>query len=77
MQMNVLEAKAKLSELLAAAEAGEEVVIARKGVPAVRLVAVRKAAFPFGSLSHLSANLPDFDERIMTDAELDAWEDQH
>ena len=76
MQMNVLEAKAKLSELLAAAEAGEEVVIARKGVPAVRLVAVHKAAFPFGSLSHLSANLPDFDEPEMTDAELDTWENQ-
>ena len=74
--MNVLEAKAKLSELLAAAEAGEEVVIARKGVPAVRLVAVRKGAFPFGSLSYLSTTLPDFDEPVMTEDELDVWENK-
>jgi prevent-host-death family protein len=39
IQMNVAEAKARLSELIAAAERGEEVVIARAGQPAVRLVA--------------------------------------
>lgn len=38
MQMNIAEAKAKLSELIAAAENGEEVIIARGGQPAVRLV---------------------------------------
>jgi prevent-host-death family protein len=37
IQMNIAEAKAKLSELVARAEAGEEVVIARDGVPAVVL----------------------------------------
>ncbi|MES1201296.1 MAG: type II toxin-antitoxin system prevent-host-death family antitoxin [Pseudomonadota bacterium] len=37
VQMNIAEAKAKLSELVARAEAGEEVVIARDGVPAVVL----------------------------------------
>ena len=36
--MNIQDAKAHLSRLVAAAEAGEEVVIARKGVPTVRLV---------------------------------------
>lgn len=35
------QAKTRLSELVAAAEAGEEVVIARDGVPAVRLLPVR------------------------------------
>lgn len=35
------DAKTRLSELVAAAESGEEVVIARAGTPAVRLVAVR------------------------------------
>jgi prevent-host-death family protein len=39
--VNVHEAKTQLSKLILAAEAGEEVVIARKGVPAVRLVPVR------------------------------------
>lgn len=34
------DAKTRLSELVAAAEGGEEVVIARDGAPAVRLVAV-------------------------------------
>jgi prevent-host-death family protein len=37
IQMNVAEAKAKLSELIARAEAGEEVVIARDGKPVVSL----------------------------------------
>lgn len=37
MQYNVLEAKNQLSRLIDAAEAGEEVVIARRGKPAVRL----------------------------------------
>lgn len=43
MHVNVLDAKTNLSRLLALAEAGEEVVITRAGVPCVRLVPVRKA----------------------------------
>lgn len=35
------EAKTHLSELVARAEAGEDIVIARSGTPAVRLVPVR------------------------------------
>lgn len=41
MQVNVLQAKTQLSKLLAAAEAGEDVVIARDGKPVVRLVPVQ------------------------------------
>lgn len=37
MQYNVLEARNQLSRLIDAAEKGEEVVIARRGRPAVRL----------------------------------------
>jgi prevent-host-death family protein len=37
IQINIAEAKAKLSELVARAEAGEEVIIARAGKPAVVL----------------------------------------
>lgn len=40
--MNIAEAKAKLSELVARAEAGEEVTIARDGKPVVSLKPVRK-----------------------------------
>lgn len=40
IKVNVAEAKARLSELLAAVERGEEVVISRRGVPLARLSAV-------------------------------------
>ena len=42
VQVNVHEAKTQLSRLLAQVEAGEEVVIARNGVPVARLVALPK-----------------------------------
>ena len=38
MQVNIHTAKTKLSDLIFRAEAGEDVVIARRGKPAVRLV---------------------------------------
>jgi prevent-host-death family protein len=38
MQVNMLEAKSQLSSLVAAAEQGEEVLIARNGVPVAKLV---------------------------------------
>jgi prevent-host-death family protein len=40
MQVNILEAKNRLSELVKSALNGEEVVIANRGKPVVRLVAV-------------------------------------
>jgi prevent-host-death family protein len=44
MQVNMLEAKNQLSKLVKAALAGEEVIIANHGVPAVRLIALNKPA---------------------------------
>jgi prevent-host-death family protein len=41
MQVNMLEAKSQLSSLIVAAEHGEEVLIARNGVPVARLLAYR------------------------------------
>lgn len=41
-QVNMLEAKTRLSELVKAAQAGEEVIIANRGEPVARLVPVRK-----------------------------------
>ena len=60
VQVNIHEAKTQLSRLLAQVEAGEEVVIARNGVPVARLVAApRKARKPvFGSMK----GLIEFDE---------------
>lgn len=51
MEVNVHHAKTHLSKLIAAAEAGEEVIIARNGKPAVKLVLVVTEAAP--------ATLPD------------------
>lgn len=50
--VNTHEAKTHLSELIRRALAGEEIVIARAGKPAVRLVAVEEGSAsgrPFGS----------------------------
>ncbi len=60
------DAKTRLSELVAAAEAGEEVVIARGGTPAVRLVPVR-AEYPPVRLGVLAGQIElgdDFDEPL-------------
>jgi prevent-host-death family protein len=40
MQVNIHEAKTNLSKLIRLAEAGEEVIIARDGVPVVKLTPV-------------------------------------
>ena len=74
VQMNVAEAKAKLSELLAAVDAGEDVIIARGGVPAARLVPVAKTAVRLGLLDGVvdPASMPDFLEP-MSEEDLAEW----
>jgi prevent-host-death family protein len=42
IEVNIHEAKTQLSRLIAQAEAGEEVIIARSGEPVVKLVVVSK-----------------------------------
>ena len=71
-QVNIAEAKAKLSELVSRAEAGEDVVIARAGKPAVRLAVVqpqpkRKEPRKLGLWDHLDLKIDDkvFFERDM------------
>jgi prevent-host-death family protein len=44
MEVNVHHAKTHLSKLISAVESGEEVIIARNGKPAVKLVPVAGAA---------------------------------
>ena len=44
MQVNILEAKNRLSQLIKASLSGEEVVIANRGKPMVRLVPADKAS---------------------------------
>jgi len=62
MQMNIAEAKAKLSELIAAAERGEEVILARGGHPVVRIVPAlpTKPKFRFGVAAGEVDSVPDF-----------------
>lgn len=38
MQVNMLEAKSRLSSLIAAAEQGDEVLIARNGIPVAKII---------------------------------------
>lgn len=74
--MNVQEAKTQLSRLLAAAERGEEVIIARGGKPIVRLeLLVEPRKRELGFLAGVVPSPPDsafFDP--MTDGELADWE---
>ena len=75
MQMNIAEAKAKLSELVAAAERGEEVVLARGGHPVARIVPAIPSGpkFRFGVAAGEVDRVPDFLEPMSED-ELELWE---
>lgn len=71
-QVNVHEAKTQLSKLLARAERGEEIVIARDGKPVARLVPhrparePRKPGFMKGKI-WIADDFDDYDEQIMRD----------
>ena len=72
--VNIHEAKTHLSRLLKQVEAGEEVVIARNGVPVARLVSSKKRGKRQpGSMK----NLIKIDDRFfepLPEEELAAWE---
>ncbi len=78
MRVNVGQAKTDLSKLLARVESGEEVEIARDGVPVARLVRVEPSApgsrflAAHGSLAHSVGVGEDFE---FSDAEIDAMLD--
>jgi prevent-host-death family protein len=46
----MLEAKTRLSQLVEAAERGEQVLLKRNGVPVAQIVPIAKRPFPFGFL---------------------------
>ncbi|HYD43717.1 MAG TPA: type II toxin-antitoxin system prevent-host-death family antitoxin [Phenylobacterium sp.] len=61
IQVNIAEAKAKLSELVARAEAGEEVVLARNGEPVVTLTPKKSKPScrrQLGIWNHLNLQIP-------------------
>lgn len=74
MQMNVAEARAKLSMLLAAVDAGEAVIIARDGVPAARLIPVERPGVRLGLLQGVVApeSVPNFLEPMSVE-DLAEW----
>jgi prevent-host-death family protein len=88
MKVNVLEAKNRLSQLIKAAQAGEDVIIANRGEPVVRLVPVGKneeEELPRGHPKRILAALEKYrlpehlrrsKEEIDADiqAERDAWD---
>lgn len=79
VRVNVGQAKTELSRLLARVEAGEEVEIARDGVPVARLVRIEPPAGPgarflaaHGSLAGQISVAEDFE---LSDDEIDAMLD--
>jgi prevent-host-death family protein len=81
IQVDIAEAKKTLSELVARAEAGEEVVIARDGKPVVSLTAKAQPEAPkagkrlLGVWAHYGP-LTDPDLFLRPDPEIEAWVDK-
>lgn len=72
-QVNVQDAKTRLSELLHRVERGEEITIARAGKPIARLVP--EVPLPNRELGFLpQLEVPDSFFEPMTDEELRLWE---
>ncbi len=71
--VNVHEAETDLSNLIDAALAGEDVVIAKGSKPVVRLVPIRQSGFKLGLLEGKVTTVPDFLEP-MSEEDLNLWE---
>ena len=72
--VGVREAKARLSRLLARVEAGEEIVIARNGKPAARLVACKRRGKRRPGLWKGRIEIDDGVFDPLPEEELAAWE---
>lgn len=84
MQVTIHEAKTHLSKLIVAVENGEEVVIARRDKPVVRLVQepAKQPKRVLGGLAHLNVNLdrffdPQLEAEIAEDFEASVEKKQH
>jgi prevent-host-death family protein len=71
VQVNVQEAKTRLSQILALAEGGEDVIIARDGTPVVRLVPVGPP--PPRPVGFVTGSVPDSFFDPLPDDELELW----
>ena len=72
--VNVHQAKTQLSRLLAQVEAGEEVVIARRGEPVARLVSVNVRGKRQPDVLKGKVIIPDNFFDPLPEEELKAWE---
>lgn len=72
IQVNVQEAKTRLSQILAQVESGEDVVIARDGTPIARLVPIERP--PPRLIGFVPGQVPDSFFEPVPDDELDQWE---
>ena len=76
MQVNIYEAKTRLSELVEQAHAGGTVIIAKAGTPMAKLVPLNDGPRPkirFGLLKGQFVEAADFDASLPDD-ELDLWD---
>ncbi len=76
MQVNIYEAKTRLSELVEQAHAGVTVVIAKAGTPMAKLVPLNDGPRPkirFGLLKGQFVEAADFDAPL-PDEELELWD---
>lgn len=69
--VNIGEAKTQLSALIARAERGEDIVLARAGKPVVRLTLVEPRRPRFGTMK---GHVPDSFFDPLPEEELRAWE---
>ena len=67
----MLEAKTKLSKLVEAAEHGEEVLIARDGIPVAQIVPLRKQKLNVGFLKGKVPPVPDSMLFSISDEDID------
>ena len=72
--VNVHRAKTELSRLLARVEAGEDVVIARRGEPVARLVACQARSRRRPDVLKGKVSVPDAFFDPLPEEELAAWE---
>ncbi len=75
MRVNVGQAKTDLSKLLARVEAGEEVEIARDGIPVARLARIEQPVRPgerfFAARGSLAGRIVIGEDFELSDAEID------
>jgi prevent-host-death family protein len=72
IQVNVQEAKTRLSQILAQAENGEDVVIARDGTPIARLVPIGPP--PPRSVGFVAGSVQESFFEPLPENELEQWE---